>query len=126
MGIIMKEVEIAGDKGRKIVMSLFDSGASCSVIRKDVAEEVSTILKIPTPFEFILGDGETTLRADYVTFVEFTLKGYRYPPQRVIVVDKLEEELIFGVDTLQMWKIKLDFVNEDVVIDKSVLRLRLV
>ncbi len=38
MGMIVKEVKIEGDKGTAKVKALFDSGASDSILRKDVAD----------------------------------------------------------------------------------------
>ena len=126
MGEIIKEVEIIGDKGKTTAKTLFDSGASDSVIREDIAKKIATLIKWEEPVFFILGDGDSTMQSEYSTDIRFVLEGSIYPPQRVIVVGKLEEDFIFGADALQRWKIKLDMENEDLILDKSVLRLRIV
>lgn len=126
MGLILKELEIAADRGKTSAKTLFDTGASISLIRKNVAEKVATVLRMPHSIDLIMGDGKSTLHAEWLTFIQFSLKGSIFPPQRVVVVDELEEDLIIGTDILQTWKIKLDLEHEDFIIDKSILRLRLV
>jgi hypothetical protein len=42
-----------------------------------------------------------------------------------MVLDALSEELIIGVTTMQKWRIKLDLVEEKVLYDGRVQRLRL-
>jgi hypothetical protein len=126
MGMIIQQVEIIGDKGRRNIRALLDSGASDSVIRKDVAQNVATFIRLSEPLSFVLGDGRTTMKAEYFTGISFILKGYTFSAQRVLIVDELEEELILGVDVFQRWKLKLDFEREDVIIDKEMLKMRLV
>jgi hypothetical protein len=126
MGEIIKEIKIIGDKGRRRGSTLVNSGASDSVIRRDIAAKIATLIKWEEPVSLVLGDGETTIKAEYTTVIRFVLKGYTYPPHRFLVLDKLEEDLIIGADAMQRWKIKLDMENEDIIIDERVLRLRLV
>jgi predicted aspartyl protease len=126
MGMIIQDIEIIGDKGRSKAKTLLDSGASDSVIRKDVAEKITTFIKLPKPLKFVLGDGKSTMKSEYFSGISFILKGYTFPAQRVLIVDKLEEDLILGVDVFQRWKLKLDFEKEDVIIDKEMLKMRLV
>jgi hypothetical protein len=40
-----------------------------------------------------------------------------------MIVPGLSEEVIIGVNTLQKWRIKLDFENDTVVIDPKVAKL---
>lgn len=126
MGVLIKELEIIGDKGRSKAKTLFDSGASDSVIRKDVAQKVASFLRLSEPVDFVLGDGKITMTSQYFTGISFVLKECTFPAQRVLIVDELEDEFILGVDAFQRWKFRLDFEHEDVIFDKSVLRMRLV
>jgi hypothetical protein len=48
---------VKGDKGEKRLSVLFDSGASRSLIRSDVAKELSTPRELLTPREFTIADG---------------------------------------------------------------------
>ncbi|MFQ6091351.1 MAG: retropepsin-like aspartic protease [bacterium] len=126
MGVLIKELEIIGDKGRSKAKTLFDSGASDSVIRKDVAQKVASFLRLSEPVDFVLGDGKITMTSQYFTGISFVLKECTFPAQRVLIVDELEDEFILGVDAFQRWKFRLDFEHEDVIFDKSVLGMRLV
>ena len=126
MGVLVKEIEIIGDKGKAKVKALFDSGATDSLIRKDIAEKVATLLRMPQSLVFILGDGETQIQSDCSTDLQFIINNSLIPGWRFYVVDKMEEEIVIGADAFQRWKFKLDFEKEDVIIDKEALRLRLV
>jgi len=125
MGLIVKEVEIAGDKGGKKVKALFDSGASLSLVRRSAVQDVATEVKMPRPATFRLGDGEGQLTAENWAPLFITVKGIDIS-DNVVVVDKLAEELIVGAGTLQKWRIKLDLENDDVVIDPRVTELKLI
>jgi len=126
MGTIVKEVEIIGDKSRAKAKALFDSGATNSLIRRDVAERVASLTKWSRPVKFTLGDGKTALKSESYTALQIVIDGNRIPGQLFHVVEDMEDEMIFGVDAFQRWKFKLDFEKEDVVINREVLRLRLV
>jgi hypothetical protein len=125
MGLIVKEVEVAGDKGAKKVKGLFDSGASLSLIRRSVVQDVATEVKMPRPVAFQLGDGEGRLTTENWAPLLITVKGIDIS-DNVVVVDKLAEELIIGAGTLQKWRIKLDLENDDVLIDPHVTELKLI
>jgi len=49
MGLIIKKLRVFGDKGQKRVQVLFDTGASSSFVRRDIAGSLATILKLPSP-----------------------------------------------------------------------------
>lgn len=124
MGLIIKEIEIQGDKGKVPVKALFDTGSSNSLIKREIADKIATILKLPTPKEFLLGDGEGRIKAEESIVIDIFIKDvvvFYY----AIVVDKLAEEFIIGADMMQRWKIKLDLEKEDVIIDEKALVLRL-
>jgi hypothetical protein len=63
VGLIIKKLPVFGDKGRTRVQILFDTGASSSFVRRDIAESLATILKLPSPEVYTLGDGVGRLRA---------------------------------------------------------------
>ncbi len=125
MGIISRAIKIIGDKGEREVNALFDSGASASFIKHDIVKEVATIIKMPRERGFTLGNGEGTLRTPYVTNLDFNIKDWTIF-DRILVVDKLGEELIIGADIMQRWKMKLDFEKEDILIDPKVFDFKLI
>jgi hypothetical protein len=124
MGLIIKDVDIAGDKDRMKVRALFDSGASASFLRRDIAEKVATVLKMTKVWEFTLGDNKTRLQAECLTGIDITVKDWTIF-DRVLVIDQLTSDLVIGADIMQRWKIKLDLETEDILIDKKVFELRL-
>lgn len=125
MGLIIKNLKIAGDKGEALVNCLFDTGATLSFIRKDIVKDIATALMMPKPIRFRLGDGDGELEAKEVTSLHFEVDGGMISDE-VVIVDKLAEELIVGAGTLQKWRIKLDLENDDIIIDKKALELKLV
>jgi hypothetical protein len=113
MGLIIKKLEVIGDKNRINADILFDSGARRSVIRKDIAKKIATIIKFPVPFKFCLADGktqvETNLVADIMVKVDGGIIFDQFP-----VLDSLSREIIIGANTLQSWEILLDAKNETI------------
>ena len=49
MGIIRIPMRFEGSKGEKILYTLFDSGATFSCMKDDVAEQIETPSKLRTP-----------------------------------------------------------------------------
>jgi len=124
MGLIIKKLQVFGDKGQRRVQVLFDTGASSSFVRHDIVESLATILKLPSPEVYTLGDGVGRLRATETAVLYVIVKGVRIS-DNFIVVSKLSDEMIIGANTLQKWRVKLDLENEDVLIDRRVSRLLL-
>lgn len=125
MGAILKELEVAGDKGKATLKVLFDTGASRSFIRKDKAEAIATFLKAPIPLRFTLGDGKGALEVAHSSDLYFTIKGLTFFHQ-FFIADELAEEMIIGCDAMQIWKIVLVPEEEEVRVDPRVLDLKLV
>lgn len=108
MGLIKKELKIKGDKGDKNLEVLFDSGASVSVIRQDIAEEICTINYFKEAKPMTLADGETTIDSvGTCTFIT-GLEGCEIDDD-MRVVDKLNSDMIIGASTLQKHEIKMYF-----------------
>lgn len=124
MGIIKKEVTISGFKGEERVTALFDSGSEVTIIKKEIAKKVVSILKLPTPASFTMADGSKGMETNNITVLSISINGATIN-YHVYVVDKLTDDFIIGVDALQRWKIKLDFDKDEVSIDPQVLRLRI-
>jgi hypothetical protein len=124
VGLIIKKLQVFGDKGRKRVQVLFDTGASSSFVRRDIGDSLATILKLPSPEVYTLGDGVGRLRAVETAVLYVLVKGIRIS-DNFTVVPRLSDEIIIGATTLQKWRVKLDLENEDVLIDRRVSRLLL-
>lgn len=115
MGLIIKQLEVMGDKSHTKAEVLFDSGARRSVIRREIAEKIATIVKFPIPFKFYLADGktqvETNLVADIMVSIDNRIIFDQFP-----ILDKLSREVIIGANTLQSWEIILDAKNESITV----------
>ncbi|MCS7265195.1 MAG: retropepsin-like aspartic protease [Armatimonadota bacterium] len=125
MGVIVKEIEVEGDKGKSVLRTLFDTGASHSLVRRDKVEAIATIVPLAQPWRFQLGDGKSVLEVREGCMLTFTVKGLRYLFY-FLVADNLAHELIIGADAMQVWKIKPVPEEDDVQVDPSALQLWLV
>jgi len=124
MGLIKKELEVAGSLHERVCEVLFDTGASASFVRKNVAEEIAQILKTPHRLSFKLGD-ESVFSAEHTTVLHINIDGHSLP-HIFLVVPKLPYEVIIGADFLQRWKIKLDPSTEEFIVDEKSLEIILV
>jgi predicted aspartyl protease len=124
MGLIVKKLRVAGDKGGRRLEVLFDTGASASFVRQDAAEKIATTLKLPSPEAYTLGDGVGKLRVRETAVLYIYIDGVRIS-DNFIVAPRLSDSVIIGATTLQKWRVKLDLENERVIIDKRMARLLL-
>jgi len=111
MGLIKEELKIKGDKGVKDLEVIFDSGASMSVIRQDIAEAICSINYFDKPIPMALADGETKIDSIGTCAFITGIEGCDIDDD-MRVVKKLGSEMIIGASTLQKHKIKMIF-NED-------------
>ena len=125
MGMVIKQLSLRGNKGAAKVHALFDTGASKSLIRRNIAARIGTIVSGRTPWRFILGDGRKTITTKEMVSGVFTLKGVSVP-HTFIVAPRLFEDLVIGTDIMQFWKIRPDPAKEDLVVDKKLIQLKLV
>jgi predicted aspartyl protease len=122
MSIIKVPLTFMGSKGEKNICTLFDSGASFSCISPENADEIGIVEKMRIPLEVATASGghyvkiENTLRSD------FYYGDIRMSDEFMVVPD-LSEEAIIGVNTMQKWRIKLDFEHDRVIIDPKVAKL---
>ncbi|MEW6095211.1 MAG: retropepsin-like aspartic protease [bacterium] len=123
MGLIYKEVELIGIKGQRSIRALFDTGASESFVRRDIAEEITSLIKLSEPktFEAPVGKIQTQL----AIIPDIALNGHRLF-WTLIVVDGLTEEAILGADFFQRWKIRLEPETENIMWDVQALKLKLI
>ena len=127
VSILEHEVTIIGTKGRVRCRALFDSGASYSIIRREIAERIGRIESFPTPEDWVF---ETARAGDYVQASGALRLDFRFDDSEAhfsdefVVFDDLTEELIVGAKTMLAWKITLDFDEERVNYRKTAQRLR--
>ena len=121
MGLIIKEQTVKGTRRSDTARVLYDSGASSSFIRRDIADIVGDTSSTVSPLQFMMADGQV-ISADQTINLEIEMNGITVE-YRFLVLDDLPEEVIIGADLMQKWKISLDLENETVYIDPRALYL---
>ncbi|MEW6097547.1 MAG: retropepsin-like aspartic protease [bacterium] len=122
--VIEKPIRLAGSKGSKELIALFDSGSTYSCIKPELAGELEVILPLPEPMEFgTVKEGEKVTAKEAVR-LNFHLNGFRLSDE-FMLIEKLSDDVIIGAKTLQAWRIKLDFEHDEVIVDPRVAKLRL-
>lgn len=124
MGEILEKVRLVGSKGEVEVTALFDSGATYSFVRRDVAEQAEVVLPLPEPMRFATAKVGAVVEAHERVAVNFYVDGVRYSDE-FLVLDEMAEELIMGASTMQKWGIKLDMEKEKVELTRRDYKLRL-
>jgi predicted aspartyl protease len=125
MSVIKLPVLYVGDKGEKVLYSLFDSGANLSCISPQYAELIGTPLSLGRERQIA-----TASDTHFVTIKErITLDFYIEDvllSDEFLVVPGLSEEAIIGAATLQKWRIKLDFEHDTVHVDPKAAKMQLI
>ena len=124
MAVITKQIKLVGSKGSKESEAIFDSGATYSCIQPDSAEKLEMVGALPEPMEFGTAKDGEKLIAEKRVVLNFYLNGYRFSDE-FMLIPGLSEEVIIGAATLQKWRMKLDFENDEVLIDPRVTKLRI-
>lgn len=122
MGLIYKLLRMQGELGEREVNTLFDTGASQSLIRRGIAQEIATISKSTRRLRFQTASG--ILETAEAIISTIWIDGHPLL-WFFIVAPELPEELILGADFFQRWKIRLDPEREEITIDPSALELKL-
>nr|MDO8113933.1 retropepsin-like aspartic protease [Candidatus Sigynarchaeota archaeon] len=109
MGKIERVISISGDKGSIEVTVLFDSGASKTFIRKDIANCVCTIKEHEKPIDIFLADGKTAIKEIGICALEMKIEGHDIiDVVHVLDADK-SAAMYIGWSTMQRYGIGLKF-----------------
>jgi predicted aspartyl protease len=114
---IYRNLRVRSSKGAMEVRALFDTGASFTVVRRDIAEKIGHIL--PTDVkEVVLADGKTKLKVLGYVPISTVLEGS--PVDDIAyVVEELAEELIIGAKVMEFYDIKLDPSKNKLIVGKN-------
>ena len=114
---IYRNLRVRSSKGAMEVRALFDTGASFTVVRRDIAERIGHIL--PTDVkEVVLADGKTKLKVLGYVPISTVLEGS--PMDDIAyVVEELAEELIIGAKVMEFYDIKLDPSKNKIIVGKN-------
>lgn len=119
MSIIKIPLRFEGSKGEKIIYTLFDSGATFSCISPEHAEELATMEKMRHPLEIATAAKDTYLKILHRVTLDFYYNDIRLSDE-FMVVPNISEDAILGANTLQKWRIKLDFEHDTIIVDPKV------
>ncbi len=122
--IIEKKLLFEGSLGEKEFTALFDSGATYSCIRPENAEKIGSIEPILHPFKIETASEGHFIEAKNRVSLDFYINDFHFSDE-FMVVPNLSEDVIIGTKTMQSWRLKLDFENDQVLFDPRVTKLRL-
>lgn len=107
-----------GDKGSAEVSVLFDTGSGQSFIRRNVAERIATIVKLPKPISFRLADGATALTVSEVAILTIDAGGQSITDNFLILDDSIND-IILGESTMRRFALKIDMERGQVYAEIS-------
>jgi len=103
-GLIYVDAIVKNEEGKAVnVRLLVDSGATYTVLRRDVWEQLG--LKPLGEKEFVLADGTVIRRAISEAIIELPGYGERHTP---VVLGGSEDENLLGIVTLEIFGLVLD------------------
>lgn len=123
--IIRLPLRFEGSKGEKHLYALFDSGANYSCINETLVENLEMLIPIHTPMRLATASDNTYMEITNRTTLDFYHEDIRLSDE-FLVVPGLSEEVIIGVNTMQKWRLKLDFEHDTVIVDPRVAKLILI
>lgn len=119
MSIIKLPLRYEGSKGEKVLYTLFDSGATFSCITPELADELEVTTRLRKPLEIATAARDTYLKIERRVTLDFYYNDIRLSDE-FMVIPGLSEDALLGVNTLQKWRIKLDFEHDTIIIDPKV------
>ena len=103
---------------------MFDSGASVSCIRPELARELEQPIPLRIPLQISTAEDKTFMPVDKKVSLDFFIDNLRFFTE-FFLIPGLSEDVIIGAVTMQQWRFKLDFEKEEVIIDPRVTRMRI-
>jgi predicted aspartyl protease len=114
---IHRVLRVRSSRGELAVKALFDTGASFTVVRRDVAEKIGHIL--PTDVrEVTLANGKTKLKVLGYIPISTVLEGSPID-DIAYVIEELAEELIVGVKVMEFYDIRLDPSTNRIIVGRN-------
>jgi predicted aspartyl protease len=114
---VYRVLRVRSSRGELAVKALFDTGASFTVVRRDVAEKIGHIL--PTDVrEVTLADGKTKLKVLGYIPISTVLEGSPID-DIAYVIEELADELIVGVKVMEFYDIRLDPSTNRIIVGRN-------
>lgn len=125
MGVIKEKILLIGEKADEVVDTLFDSGATFSFIRKDIAEKLGSITKTRISRSFSTAENGRAIVVDEKINLDFVL-DHETLSDEFFVTSFLSYDAIIGAYTMQKYRMKLDFERDIVLVDHDLAGLLLI
>jgi predicted aspartyl protease len=123
--VIRLPLRFEGSKGEKYLYALFDSGATYSCINDTLVKDIEILTPLHTPMKLATASTDTYMEISNRSTIDFYHEDVRLSDE-FLVVPGLSEEVIIGANTMQKWRLKLDFENDNVIVDPRVAKLILI
>ena len=104
------------------VYILINSGTTFSCISPENAGEIGLVEKIRRPLEVATASRRHYIKIESTQHSDFYYNDIRLSDEFMVVPD-LSEEAIIGVNTIQKWRIKLDFEHDKIIVAPMVAKL---
>jgi len=122
MGKIEKEIEIVGQKEKKKLKALFDSGADTNYVRTEFSDGISAeelgFIRYRTFRRIKLGDGRYNL-GEVVTFPQLIIDDVSIEKPEMIIMKGLPYDAVIGAFLMQQLRITLNMGEEQVEWEES-------
>lgn len=109
MGVIKQRLLVKGDRKEEELSVLFDSGATRSLIRSDIAKKLSTPKELLIQRDFTAADGHK-VSCKYLSDLVMEIEGKRIGIE-AFLIDDLPAPLVLGALDMEAYMIKLDFAK---------------
>ena len=114
-----------GSKDTQNLYALFDSGATYSCINDSLAEQLEILTPLHKPMRLATASEHVFMEIKNTVRLDFYKDDIRLSDE-FLVVPNLSEDVVIAATTMQKWRIKLDFENDNVIIDPNVAKLILI
>jgi len=124
MGLIYKKVLVKGNKSKRTLRVLMDTGASYTVVRAAIAHKLCTPAPLARSIAGQFAKGRGVIKE--TVNLALRLDGHEVMTPALVLVD-LSEELIVGAEFFQRYKILLDPEREDIrFTDPEALKVKII
>lgn len=123
--MVYKEIKLVGSKGEVTKEALFDTGATYSLIKREIAMEIENLINLPKPMFLQTADRGRKMKAKEAIRADFYINGYRFSDE-FIVLPQLSEDVIIGLKTIEGWHMRLDIRKNRVIIDPRATEIKVI
>lgn len=118
---LQRQLIFRGVDSDKNLNVCFDENAGYSCIHaRHLTDNFTPLIKLAKPYALKLSGVAT--KATHVVLLQFILNDLRMSDEFMVLPDLCEDVLI-GAYTMQKWKIKLDFENDEIITNPKAARL---